>query len=424
MGKQKLYYFLANVFICAAIYPIDKFLKRMIRDKRSISLSGISLLNVLEIIRIPGASFFSFISDRTQKSAHIVIFCVFGYCVSIVCLLYASNASGERKDSILTALGVGIANFFNSGIFPPLEMLVLHESLRFGNSKRTYGIMRTSSALGIITGHLSNLIKISKERDVLNYIKIVVLVSYSTLAILTLAVSVIFQHKAQEKSKAQSAEITNHGFFSRLLIILKSQYKFILIVVITQGFHRTSYSSMQALYLKSLGVKDQGAHVIFTLRVVPEIIFYIFARDVEAYIGCYWMFSLATVSALLHTMSYSVLPTNMSSYLYVVFYAFAEMFRGVYSCFMSYSCAKITKFLIPKYARITAQGLYNVCLLGLGSISSGLVGYYMLSNDPDQNYRPEDFKPFFMANLVVGLIGTILISSIAFRNKKHISVYG
>lgn len=423
MTKQKLYYFLANVFICAAIYPIDKFLKSMIRDKRSISLSGISLLNVLEIIRIPGVSFFSFLADRTQKSVHIVIVCVFGYCMSILCLLYASSTSIEKKISLSTVLGVSIANFFNSGIFPPLEMLVLHESLRSGNSKRTYGIMRTSSALGIIIGHLSNLIKKSKEKEVLNYIKIVVLITYSTLAILTLAISLLSHHKAQERRKTQLTEVANLGFIRHLLMILKSQYKFILIVVITQGFHRTSYSSMQALYLKSLGIKDQSAHVIFILRVVPEIIFYVFARDVEAYVGCYWMFSLATVSALLHMTSYLALPTNLRSYLYVTFYALVEMFRGVYSCFMSYSCAKLTKLLVPEYARVTAQGLYNLSLLGLGSISSGLIGYYMLSDDPDQNYRPVDFRLFFITNLVVGFIGTILISFIAFRNKKHHSIY-
>lgn len=411
MRKHIFYYFLANMFIYASIYSAHDFLRGIIKKETQLSLSQSSLLDLFEIVRIPGACLFAFLADKTRRPVPIVILCVFGYCMSVAYFVYAPDAIKPRGFTLLTFVVDASIRFFNCGIFPPLEILVLRESLRTGSHSRTYGVMRVSATLGRIAASLSNMVfcgnKDTEHRNMVN-----LLVVFGAAAIIVLGVSTFLPDESIEKRVGESV-----GFAKNMSVILRSGYGMILLVVILQGIPRTSYSSTQSQYLASVGVTNRHQLLIFLMRVVPESIFYLTAPHFEKVVGCYWLFSVATVSCLLHMAPYLCLPEQMAKGTQVLFYASVEVFKGMTSCLMGYSCAKITRMHVPEHALVTAQGLYNASLIGFGGALSGTIGYFVLGSG--RGASPREFMPFFTLNFVVGLCGTLLIITLAIlRTKK------
>lgn len=415
MKRQSICYFLANMFIYAGIYSVHNFFKEMV-GKKNLTLKQLNFLDIFEFIRIPGASLFSFLADKTGRLQEIVIACMLGYSISIVYLFYAPSAIKPEGFTVGMFLLDAVIKLFNCGIFPPLEMLVLHETCRRGHSKRAYGIMRISATMGRALGHLSNFLNTSGSVA----FKINVLVFYSLLAVLMLVLSICLEHRPSKDEAGREEKATEVRFLKNIRVILRSRYSAILLIVISQGLHRTSHTSMQASYLSALGIKELQKRGIFMFRIIPEVVFYLMASYMEDLVGCYWMLSLATLAAFLYMVPYLYLPRNLAPDTYATLYAFAEIFKGIFSCFMGYSCAKLTKLLIPEYARVTAQGMYNSSLIGVGSILSGIAGWIMLEKDSG----PQAFRLFFMVNMLAGLFGMLLSVFLSLKKRKgHSEAY-
>lgn len=398
--------FLANMLMYASVYSSHNFLKGLYKTAFKLKHKKTSLLEIQTIVRLVSAYFIGNLADSTQQYSLITLVCLGGYAFMMFSIIFFPalfNISGFGPKLVAFDMLIKV---FDSGTFPIMETLVINAAYAQGSVKKMYTYMRFSMVIGRMIAHGSNAIldRINPEGRHTSENMVSITMSYFIMSVpifLAAHFTGVGKHGRAEKEEKVEKKGTLVQTLRRILL---SEYALILVFVGMQGIHRVAVGLYQHVVLEKLFPHSNKTRYIFLLRFGPDIIAELIAPYVESSIGVMRMILVGAIAGIVKTLVYAFPPKGMSQNSMFFYFQFFEIFKAIFSSFVSYGCTRLNRYYNPPAIQASAQGLYNGMYTAIGAAISGLVGYWAIG-DEDKDEMP--FMSFFLLTAVCGAIGLI-----------------
>lgn len=416
--------FLANLFLYATIYTTNNFIKEIYRSKLEVKNSRTSLLDMFTVLKLFTSWRISALVGRYQVHILVVIISLVSYC-SLLCgiLIWPEIIKGYKYSVLDIPITLFLFDFLirmtESGMFPTMEVLILHVSNTESQNPKTFGMMRLSNAFGRFLAYafstfLTNTFSISQNAS---FVFGLIILGLTTAALLvyTLSLKIKIQSKVKETSPL--------GFFESFWKIASSSFGIVLFFIALQGITRTALSSYQTAQADKS--KSGSAKKFYLFRCVPEILAGFTTSYFEQLVGVRWMAVIGGVLAISKGVGYAYFPmgndTKFKNEWINTIYKFGlEIPKAIASAYIGYSCTRLNAYFNVPELRTYAQGLYNGAYSGLGAFLSGIFGFFYI-RDPvsgdDQSVIDAEFSAFFKVVSFLSFIGVIPMIFLALRTK-------
>ncbi|KAK1350979.1 MFS_1-like transporter [Hamiltosporidium magnivora] len=422
MDKEVVQMALIYLSVSASVYCAHNFMYSFLKASCSIEIHDFSMLDTLEVLRLIGGFFWTNLADRTNKHRIIAIINMVGYAVFLNLLQWAPWFMKAKELNIWTIIYRGLSIFFQCGIYPILDAVILEMLEKNGKSRKHYSKIRIASTLGHVLAHLA-VISVSYIFSVKQKDEKVVLILTSFFVLVT-SILIFFYFSDVEKKETKKNKFPLKIRIQRNLKYVREilTFSFILfnITGTLQGIYRNAMTSFLPAHLENIGMKNNSIRGLFILRCLPEIGMLWITPYIERFVSIYVMmlfgicfgvfrpllYGFAELKNLGQTGIYSVCILN-------------ELTKGIFSALYGYGSSKMAKEFSTEKTKALAQGIQGGCYCGLAPFICGLMGYFILKYDLFE-YRGNSLRGFFILTGLLGCFGIfILLVLINNRKKKE-----
>ncbi|KAM0687867.1 hypothetical protein COBT_000882 [Conglomerata obtusa] len=411
-------YFLINW----CVYSAHNYMYTIISNNTTLSPKKYSILEILLIIKLFGAFFWTNLADRTKKHKMILVIGLLGYAIFFSAFRYAPECMKAVQLNIFTIIYRSFSIFFLSAVYATMDAFVLEVLEQEGKERKNYGLIKMIGCLGHGFAHLV-LRSVEKKYESLKggyaAILLTIIVAVSCAAYIFISFSFLKLNKEVKIKSNDSFKKKvkkNFKYINELLTV----NLFLFIGSITlQGIHRQSVATYLEDYYKKSGFNDADVKKVFAIRTAPEFVMYFATSYIDKFIGIYWMMFFSILFAIVRPLSYAYI--HLENYTKSTADAWViglELMKGIFSALFGYSSSKLVKEISPEKTKSLAQGLVNGCYSGFAPAISGVLGYFLLGTDLIV-FKGSDIRGIFLFTGGLGAFGLLLMIVLIFRNKKE-----
>ena len=224
-------------------------------------------------------------------------------------------------------------------------------------------------------------------------------------SLLLAAFSLVLPHTPAKKVDQATEEIERLAWWEAIKLLRHPFILILWIVTLADAFVHNCYFNWTAIFLSSdaVGIPSNWITPVMSIGQVSEILTMIFLGAVLTRLG--WKITMI-VGVLGHA-------ARFATYAYFPEYPWLivaiQVLHGVCYAFFFATVYIFVDAYLPKDARSSAQGLFNVMILGVGALLANAICPYLIQNVYTAD-EVTDFKGLFMIPLLISLIAACVLA--------------
>ena len=238
------------------------------------------------------------------------------------------------------------------------------------------------------------------------------------IASLTLAVfSLTLPHTPPKKAEAGSGQSLA---WLEALKLLKHPFVLVLwVVTFMDAFVHNCYFNWTGTFLSAdpklggVGIPGNWIMPVMSIGQIAEIVTMVFLGLTLKKLGWKWTMVVGVMGHALRFAVYSLYPQNQS------FIIVVQVVHGICYAFFFATVYIFVDEFFPKDARSSAQGLFNVMILGVGALVANSV-CPMLLQDVFTKDKVVDFRNLFLVPCFVSLVAATILA-VCFNPPKKVA---
>ena len=231
--------------------------------------------------------------------------------------------------------------------------------------------------------------------------------------------SFLLPHTPPKKAEGD-AELSSFAWFDAIKLLAKPFVFVLWIVSLMDSFVHNCYFSWTAEFLMSdqVGIASNWVTPVMSIGQVAEILTMFVLGGVLAKLGWKWTMILGVLGHAARFAVYAYSPDYFPGN--PAFIILVQVLHGICYAFFFATVYIFVDEHLPKHARSSAQGLFNVMILGMGALLAYSICPYLKNTVFfDVEKQVTNFKGLFMVPMQLAILASVILLVCFWPPKKR-----